>query len=308
MKFNEYIKSCRNNHNLTQEELVQELYNFDESFTGLDSRTINRWESAKTKPSIHRQMTLIKYFGTCTGHILSCFHTDDKQHIENEICKLGVKNLIGISKEYILNFPTRSFEVNDITISHVRSSQDIDNVLKMPYDVIENLTGNVYGLSFKTIKEWALHPSNLFLLSQYKGEFAGILFALRLKPSIFEKVINFNLELKNISLDDFASFDEIGCNLPMAFFAYNDKSSTLLILRYYAHLIANQDLIQSVGTTPLLEGGKKIVQKMNLCHHKDKNVTQGTLSSYQAPLCDVLINEAVMKMIFQKRDCPEDNI
>ncbi len=307
MKFNEYLKSCRLKYKLTQEELVQELYNYDESFVGVDTRTIGRWEVSQTKPSIERQITIVKYFSTCSGHILSCFHSDDKESIENKICKLGIKNLIGSSKEHILNFPTKSFKVEDIVIKHVRSSEDIDEVLQIPYAVIENLTGNVYNLSFEDIKEWALHPSNLFLLSEYKSEFAGILFTLRLKPNIFQKIINFELELKDITLDDFAEFNEMGCNFPMAFFAYNDKSSTLLILRYYAHLIANQDVIKEIGTTPLLDGAKKIVQKMNLKHYKEKNVAQGMLTSYYAPLSDVLINPSVMKMIFQKQDCPPDS-
>jgi len=115
------------------------------------------------------------------------------------------------------------------------------------------------------------------------------------------------MELKDIIIDDFASFSEQGCNFPMAFFAYNEKSSTLLIIRYYAHLIANQGVIKEIGTTPLLNSAKKIVQKMNMEKYKEKSVTQGTLTSYHAPLCDVLINHAVLKMIFAKQDCPEDS-
>ena len=220
---------------------------------------------------------------------------------------MGIKNLIGASKEHILNFPTKSFHVDDISIKHLRNTDDINSVLKMPYSVIENLTGNVYNLSFETIRDWALHPSNLFLLSEYQDQFSGILFTLRLKPAIFEKIIDFDMQLNEIGLDDFANFDEMGCNFPMAFFAYNDKSSTLLVLRYYAHLIANQDVIQKIGAIPFLDSAKKIVRKMNMSYYKEKNVQQGTLTSYYAPLCEVLVNEAVLKMIFRKQECPEDN-
>jgi len=307
LKFNEYLKSCRQKYKLTQEELVQEFYKYDESFVGVDTRTLGRWETAQTKPSANRQLTIIKYFSTRSSKILSCVDTHDKQEIESHICKISIKNLIGSSKEHILNFPTRSFKVEDISITHIRSAEKIDDILQMPYTVIENLTDNVYNLSFENIKEWALHPSNLFLLSEYKGQFAGILFTLRLKPAAFQKIIDFEIELKDITIADFADFDELGCNFPMAFFAYNEKSSTLLILRYYAHLIANQDTIKEVGAAPLLEGAKKIVHKMNLKKYKEKNVSQGTLTSYYAPLCDVLINHSVLKMIFAKDDCPQDS-
>jgi DNA-binding XRE family transcriptional regulator len=287
--------------------LVQELYIFDEDFIGVDSRTITRWEHAYTQPSLKRQINIVKYFQTKSNKILPCFDTVDKIHIENEICKLGIKNLIGSSKEHILNFPTKSFKVNDIVISHIRSAKNIDKTLEMPYDVIKNLTDNTYNLSFKMIKKWALHPSNLFLLSEYKNQFAGILFIIRLKPDIFNKIIDFDIEVKDICLNDFAGFDEMGCNMPIVFFAFNDKSSTLLMLRFYAHLIANQDVIQSVGATPILEGARKILKKMNMHYYKNKKIKQGTLTSYQAPLYDVLINEAVIKMIFQKQKCPQDN-
>ncbi len=300
MKFNEYLKSCRINYNLTQEKLVQELYSFDEDFMGVDSTTISRWEQAKTKPSIQRQISIVKYFQTLSGSVFSCFNGLDKESIENEICKLGVKNLIGNSKEHILNFPSRSFKVSEIEIKHLSSSKDLDEILQMPYTVIENLTDNVYNLSFETIKTWALHPSNLFLLSIHKNKFVGLLFSIKLKPDIFKKVIDFELDLKDVGIDDFVGVDEVGSIFPIAFFAYNDKCSTLLTLRFYAHLIANQDFIDVVGATPLLDGAKKIVKKVNMKFHKDKSVSQGTLSSYQSSLSDILINESVIKMIFHK--------
>ncbi len=283
------------------------LYNFDESFIGVDSRTVTRWEQAQTKPSIDRQITIVKYFHTISGHILSCFDNLDRTHIQDEICKLGVKNLIGNSKEHILNFPSKSFKVNEVEIKHLRSADNIDELLQMPYTVVENLTDNVYNLSFETIKEWALHPSNLFLLSMHKNKFVGLLFSIKLKADIFQKVIDFELDLKDITIEDFADLNESGSLFPIAFFAYNDICSTLLILRFYAHLIANQDFIKSVGATPLLHGAKKIVHKMNMHPHKERIVAQGTLTSYHASLDDILINEPVMKMLFQKQNCPQDN-
>jgi transcriptional regulator with XRE-family HTH domain len=307
LQFNIYLKHCRERYHLTQEQLVQELYNSDKIFEGLDVSTISRWERAITRPSIQKQIKIVSLFSSFSDSVLSCFNDMNKEDVEDKLCKIGVKNIIGSSKEHILNFPSKSFKVDDILVKHIRSSSDIDKGLQLPYTIIENLTGNAYNLNFEIIKSWALNPSNLFLISEYQGQFHGLLFTLRLKPDIFNEIINFDKQIKDICEKDFASFQEMGSNLPMAFFAYNDKSSTLLILRYYAHLIANQNFIESIGTTPLLEGAKKIVQKMNLKFYKDKEVSQGTLSSYSAPLSEVLINERVLKMIFQKQDCPEDN-
>ena len=308
MQFNIYIKNCRQQYSLTQEQLVQELFNFDAIFEGIDISTLSRWERGVTKPTIDRQIKIVYLFSTFSNSVLSCFNNMDKDKIEDEICKIGDKNLVGSSKEHILNFPSKSFKVDDIVIKHVRSGSDIDEILKMPYSIIENLTGNIYNLTFEIIKRWSLNPSNLFLLSEYQNQFYGLFFTLRIKPDIFDKLINFEKEIVDIAEDDFATFDELGCNFPIAFFAFNDKSSTLLILRYYAHIIANQNSIKNIGTTPLLEGAKKIVQKMNLKFYKDKKVKQGVISSYSASLREVLINEKVLKMLFQKQKCPEDRL
>lgn len=306
VQFNEYLKSCREKYELTQEELVQELYNFDDIFMGLDVGTLSRWERGTTQPNTDKQVNILKLFKSKSNHILSCFEGMDRNLIENEICKRGVKNLIGASKEHILTFPTKSFKMDYTSISHIRTAQDIDKALAMPYSTILNLTGNVYNLSLEDIKKWALHPSNLFLLSEYHEQYSGMLFTLRLKPATYQKIINFEININDIDESDFASFKEKGSNFAIAFFAYNDKNATLLFLRYYAHLIANQDLIENVGATPVLTGAKKIVQKMNMKHYIDKETDKGTLSSYSATLEDILLNESVLKMLFQKQECPED--
>lgn len=306
MKFNTYIKLCREKNHLTQEQLVQELYNYDDVFKGLDVSALSRWERDISKPSIEKMLKSVRLFAEMSDTVFPCFDDMPNDSIEDELCKLGIKNIIGTSKDHILNFPSKSFEVDDIQIKHLRSVDDIDAVLDMPYDTIKSLTGSDSFFGFDLIKSWALHPSNLFLLSEYKGQFYGLLFILRLKPDTFEKIINFEMSSKDISDDDFATFDEMGSNFPVSFFAYNDKSSSMLFLRYYAHLIANQSVISKVGTTPLLASGKKILEKINLSAYKEKETPLGTLTAYQASLSEVLINEAVLKMIFQKQDCPQD--
>jgi len=114
------------------------------------------------------------------------------------------------------------------------------------------------------------------------------------------------MQVRDITENDFASFEEEACSLPFSFFAYNEKTASLLFIRYYAHLIANQNSIIEVGTTPLLDEGRKIVKAMHLTHLHDLEVEHGTLSAYSAPLEDVLINEDVLRVIFRKQECPEE--
>lgn len=301
MQFNEYLKSCRKQYEFTQEELVQELYNFSDVFVGLDVRTLSRWEHGDTKPTAAKQIIIIQRFQKSSTHIFPCFH--NQKNVEEELCRVGISNLIGKSKEHIVNFPSNIFSIDTINISHIRSHEDLSLVLEMPQSIIEGLTSNYFAITQEHLKAWALHPGNLFLVAQNNSDFIGMFFSLRLKPNSFKKVIAFEMKVTELSDKDFADFEEEACNMPFSFFAYNDKVASLLFLRYYAHLISNQDTIIEVGTTPLLEGGKKLVEKMHLKHIENKEA----LSSYSAPIEDVLINEEVLKMIFLKQECPEDN-
>jgi len=56
----------------------------------------------------------------------------------------------------------------------------------------------------------------------------------------------------------------------------------------------------------MMEEGKKLIERINLSHYTDREIDGHMISSYQAPLDKVLINRDVLKMIFQKQECPED--
>ena len=302
MKFNTYLKSCRERFNLTQEQLIQELYNADDTFEGLDASALSRWERDFSLPSINRQIKIIQLFHEKSNKIFPCFDNRNSEEVENEICSIAIKNLIGNSNQHILKFPSISFQTGDIKISHIRSAEDIDRAITMPHAVMQGFTHNNPGMTTELLKSWALHSSNLFLVAEVHGQFFGLFFNLRLKPEIFEKIMNFEMGIFTIVNDDFAEFSEMGCNLPLLFFANNEKVASLLFLRYYAHLIANQDNILEVGTTPIRDGGKKMAVKMKLKQYKEMEMEQGTRSAYRASLSDVLINETVLKMLFQKQD------
>ena len=305
MKFNEYLKSCRKKYNLTQEELVQELYNFNNIFEGLDTRTLSRWEKGSTKPTAAKQVVIVQSFQKFSTHIFPCFFGDSQ--LEEDLCRIAVKNLIGNSKEHIINFPSNIFNIDNINISHINSHDDLNFVLNMPQSIFEGITSNYFKITTQHLKEWSLNPSNLFLIAQSNNDFLGMFFSLRLKPSSFEKIISFEMKVIQLTGKDFANSKEESCDLPISMFAYNDKVAALLYLRYYAYLIANQDVIVKVGTTPLLGGGKKLVEKMHLTHIENKQIDNEILSSYSASLEDVLINEDVLKMIFLKQECSEDS-
>lgn len=298
MKFGDYLKLCRKKYNLTQVFLVQELYHFDDIFSGLDIRTLARWEHNTTKPTLAKQVSIVKLLKKYSTHIFPCFSNIDD--IEEKLYLPGISSLLGNSKEHIINFPTHVSQVDSTKIVQVGPQTKIDLTLNMSQSIFDGLTSEYFKITQEHLKEWSLHLGNLFLIAENKGQFMGMFFTLRLQPKIFQQIINFEMKITDLNINDFASMEEEACLLPFSFFAYNKNIAALLFIKYYAYLIENQDTIAEIGSTPLLKSGKKLMETMHLQHVEDKLIEGITLCSYCASLEKVLINEDVLKLIYQE--------
>jgi len=241
--FNEYLKVCREENNLTQEQLTHALYGYNiEYFKGLDTSTLGKWERGVTKPKVSKQVSIIKYFQEMTGMALPCWDHYSVDEAEEMICKVGMKNLLGKSKELVLNFPSAMIGADDLNVYQLRNSEMIDKIIDINVDLDKDFNQDYTGLQSVQFKEWALNPCHSFYVCEYKDQFFGLLFVLRLKPESFERIMNFEIDERDLTADDFASFDELGCSYMLSFFAMNEKAASMLFIRYYAHLIANQKM------------------------------------------------------------------
>ena len=308
MQFNEYIKSCREHSKLTQEELAHHLYSYNiDDFGGLDTTTLSKWERGVTKPKIAKQVNIIKYFQERTNIALPCWENYSVNETEELICKVGMKNLLGKSKELVLNFPDKMIAANDLKVSQLRNSEMIDRVIDINIDLDRGFKHKFSELLPEHFKEWALHPSNSFFICTYKEQFFGLLFTLRLKPESFEKIINLKIREKDLTLNDFASVDEMGSSYIISFFAMNEKAATMLFIRYYAHLIANQKIISDVGVATMMDDAKKLLSNMNLKEQSHMKLSNGlTIQTYRESLSNFLASEYTVKMILGKQECPEE--
>ncbi len=308
MQFNEYLKSCRVNCALTQEQLTQELYLYDiDNFEGLETTTISKWERGVTKPKVTRQLSILKYFQEKTDTALPCFDKYSVFEAEELICRIGMKNLLGKSKEVVLNFPSSMIGANDLHILELRNTDMIDRIIKMNVGLDKDFNHGFTELEFRHFKEWALYPDNSFFMCEYQNQFFGLLFTVRVKPKIFDKLISFEMEEKDLTTGDFASFDELGSNYFLSFFAMNEKASSLLFIRYYAHLIANQRMILDVGGATMVNDAKKLIENMCLSRQVNKKIEEGIkLQTYRETLPNFIACEGVLKMLFAKQECPEE--
>jgi len=308
VKFNEYLKKCRQRNGLTQEELVHALYLHDmEHFEALETTTLSKWERGVTKPKLAKQVSIMRYFQQLTGKALPCFEADDIEHSETYICSLGVQGLLGKSKELVLNFPSSVIRNEDLSICQLRHSPLLEQIIEINIDLDKDFNHDTSNFSTEQLREWALNPSNSFYVCEYKEQFFGLLFSLRLKPEIFDRIMDMRMEERELTHEDFASFEEPGCNYIVSFFALNEKAASLLFMRYYAHLIANQDNILEVGLATMMDDAKKLIQNMNLRLHKSTQRTKElTLYTYRETLPHFLASKEVVRMLLSKQECPEE--
>jgi len=308
LQFNEYLKQCREENHLTQEQLVSELYTHDiEQFGGLDARALSKWEKSVIKPKVAKQVSIIKYFQKRTGVPLPCWSHYSVDEAEELICKAGMRNIIGKNKSFVCNFPSELMNVDDMKVYPVRNFQRMDALIESNMHIHQNFNHKFTQISREQFREWALHPSNLFLACEYKDSFLGFFFTARVRPEIFDKILNFKMKKSEITTSDFASFDEIGSHLLLSFYAMNMKAATMLTVRYYAHLIANQKNIDEIGGVTTNDDAKKIASNMNLHYHSSYTTNDNIkIKSYRQTLANVLASENAVKMFLVKQECPEE--
>ena len=308
MQFNEYLKSCRENNALSQEQLVHDLYSHDiESFEGLDTSTLSKWERSITKPKTAKQVSIIKYFQHRTGVVLPCWDKYTQDEAEGLICKVGMRNLIGNSKKHIYNFPSATMSVEDMHVYPLRTFERMDVLLNLHMHMHQDINHPSLHISKEQFKEWALHPGSLFLACEYQDAFIGLSFTVKLKPPVFDRVLNFEMKRNEITTDDFAKHDEKGCSLMIGFFAINEKAAILLFIRYYAYLIANQKNLLEIGAISNSHEAIKLISHMNLQYTKSHIAKDGVkIKAYRQTLFNTLASEYVVKMILSKQECPEE--
>jgi len=308
VRFGEYLKRFRQQYKLTQEGLVHGLYQFDDTlFSGLDTTTVSKWERGVTQPKTAKQIRILQYFQNVSGMAFPALLQESIEKTEELICRSGFENLVlNKSKELVLNFPSKMMNEKNLQVDHIRHSERRDAILEVTADIRNSNNPSFFHITVEQLREWALHPSNLFIVCSYKEIITGLFLSLRLKPAVFEEIMHFHKSIHEITAEDIASFDEAASSYTIAFLSLNKKSASMLFLRYYAHIIANQEKLVSIGTTTALSDAKKIIDNMNLdlvAHYEDEGIG---VDAYEAPLAYALSSEHVVRMVLRREECPEE--
>jgi len=307
LHFGEYLKSCRLGLNLTQEQLVQNLFIYDnENFKNLETSTISKWEKGTPQPSTSRKLSMLKFFQEKTNMALPFFSNYSVDEIKNMMSKDSMINFLGSSKQVVLNFPTHS-AIDISSIRKVSEIKNMDNILKISLDVKNELYYDKCKLTVEHLEEWIKFPENVFIVCKQYEQFYGLLFTLRLKPEIFEKLVNFEMQEAEISSEHFASINEPASNYFISFIALNKEVASLLFITYYSRLIKNQKSIISVGGTTMVDDAKKLIENMCISPYKEKQIEikdNKTIKniSFKTSLKEFIACEGVIKMLFPKEN------
>jgi len=285
---------------MTQEQLVEHLYEFDtETFSGLDTSTLSRWERGITQPKFSKQVGIIKYFQELMKEAFPCIDHYTLNEIDHFICRSCVENILGKNKQIILNFPSDTMNFKEMHVNRIADPSkfkpayallmDMHKATNVPY------TQNTLG----EFEAWTLNPHSFFLSCEYKDAFIGLLFTVKLKQKVFERLMNFEIQRSDITENDFAAAEEEGSVLLLASYAINNKAAIMLFAMLYAYFIKNQKSIREVGVMTSFAEVKKVVKNMKLLYFKSKVTEEGVkVDTYRAGLGKVLASENVAKMIF----------
>jgi len=98
-----------------------------------------------------------------------------------------------------------------------------------------------------------MHPYSSFYTCEYRDQFFGLLFTLRLKPDVFERIMDLEIDERELTINDFAADEKMDCSHMISFFAMNEKAASMLFIRYYTHLIDHQKVIAEVSLATMME-------------------------------------------------------
>jgi len=306
MTFGSYIKTFRKRYGLTQEELVEKLYHFDDIFfSGLDTTTLSKWERNVTRPKLAKQSRFIAFAQHYSNEALPVFSEMSEQELKDMICHSGLKNIIkGKHRDLILRLPTTLMTVETLRVRCMDTASERKETLLEIASDFRNVTHPPFTyVSPQTAHKWMTHPDNLFFHCEYKDVTTGFLFALRLTQEAYRRVLLFETSLEQLEEKDFAAHDEEACLLTYVYFALDETSAVLLLLRLYIFGIISQTSIKRVGALISREDARHFAKRVSLHPVESYCHDDYHIDSYDAPLSTLLRNEHFLRAVFDSESC-----
>lgn len=302
MQFAEYLKQCRSKYNLTQEDLVSELYRFeDREFGGLDVTTLSKWERSRSQPPPIRMGEILRYFQERSGLALPCADDDSLESAETILSREGINTLIGKTRALYVRLPLDSLPAEEYRLLPLRHFERREQILEIHQALYDSINTGFARVEPEKFRAWSLDPRHLFHVLLYKDVVLGLLFALRMKPDSFEKILRFERSKSQIFSEDFAEIDAPSSLYILSSFALHPRFLSTLYLKLAAHLIVHQRTIRQVGlVTPLAEV-ERMADRMNLRRRAVRKENGEELRAYASTVKEMLRGEEVLRALFPRK-------
>jgi len=307
MEFGQYLKKCRKEYGLTQDQLVEALYAMDpELFGSLDASALSKWERGVSQTSFHKMGMMLRLFQKLGDTPLPCIEEREPELVEKGFCEEAMHYLIGTPpKHLVIDLQMNRLGAQHFSVIPLRHFDRMDELLEIHQNLHENLVPSYNRLRIEQLKAWALHPESLFFVVLYKHTLLGLFFSIRLRTECFDDLMSFRKMRRELSVEDFAREDEAASILLLSFFSLDSRVASLLLMRLYAHLVAHQNRIREVGLATSLPELERMVERMNLRVHGSKKIDGTTHIAYRNDLFNLLSNETAMRLLFPKEACRE---
>ncbi|NRB68958.1 MAG: helix-turn-helix transcriptional regulator [Vibrio sp.] len=105
IRFYKHLKSLRQKHSLSQEQLALSLSSSHRSFSGVNQAMISQWEAGKRKPSLVRRLGIASFFQT--SYEFSLEELKHAKPVENQINRI-------YNSSYIYNYQITSIESSNL--------------------------------------------------------------------------------------------------------------------------------------------------------------------------------------------------
>jgi transcriptional regulator with XRE-family HTH domain len=302
MQFGEYIKGCRERYDLTQEDLVAELYHYDiREFGGLDVTTLSKWERGRSQPPPLRIAAILKYFQERSGLALPCVENHDLDSAETILSQEGINTLIGKTRALYVQLPLETLPSEEYRLIPLRHFERREQILEVHQALYDSINTGFARVELDKFREWSLDPRHLFHVLLYKDVILGLLFALRMRPEAFEEVLRFQRSKSQIGSEDFAEINAPASLYILSSFALHPRFLSTLYLKLAAHLIVHQRTMEKVGLVTTLPEVERMADRMNLRRLASHGEGDERLHAYASTVKEMLRGEEVLRAIFPRK-------
>ncbi|WP_028486818.1 helix-turn-helix domain-containing protein [Thiomicrorhabdus chilensis] len=295
ISFNEYIKCCRQKLGLTQTRIVEELIKHNASFTGLDITTYSRWERGVTTPKYQRKKSILSYFFSRTLTFYPYIDFENNSNLHQSAQRLPLPNSLH-NHLLVMNLPMCHFPDKQIESIPIQESNQSSLATSFNHLIIKAL----YDFNINTIRHKHLisNPGNFSMVCLFNDNYMGHLFCLKIKTSVYHKLIRFKMSVSELNTEHLADDSEDGGLLFFGLFSLSNEVLKNLWAQLYNWLAINQKKIQFIGAITSDKESFHTLLELEIEHIGTTKRKTKIYHSLSSPLKKVMLSEPVINTMF----------